>query len=81
MPGIATRNGHPAYLNAPPRKTQAMVNLDRRMRAHVADVRALAADAKACDQPGAGIKGAIILVLAIAAWLVVAAAVYAVLPA
>lgn len=31
---IATRNGHPAYLNAPPRLTQSMVDLDRDIRVH-----------------------------------------------
>ena len=45
----ATRSGEPAYLSAPPRLTQSMVNLDRRIKQR-SDFRRLADDARAAGQ-------------------------------
>lgn len=50
-PTIATRSGQPAYLNAPVRKTQAMYDLERRLRARNA-LSQLASDAEAVGEPG-----------------------------
>ena len=45
----ATRSGEPAYLSAPPRLTQSMVNLDRRIKQR-SDFQRLADDARGYDQ-------------------------------
>jgi len=46
----ATRSGEPAYLSAPPRLTQSMVDLDRRIKQR-SDFQRLADDARAAGQP------------------------------
>lgn len=50
---IVTRNGHPAYVNAPPRLTQSMADLERRLQ-HNRELRALAAEARQYADPPLG---------------------------
>jgi hypothetical protein len=47
---IATRSGQPAYLNAPPRLTQRMVDLDRRLKER-SELRELVEEAHAAGEP------------------------------
>lgn len=74
--GIATRNGAPAYLNAPVRKTQTMCDLERRMRTHVAEARQLAYDARQINEPGTTRKSLALLLIAICACLGLFGALY-----
>jgi len=67
----ATRSGEPAYLSAPPRLTQSMVNLDRRIKQRSAFQR-LADDACAARQPNL-LLGATYFCFVVAAFLAVVA--------
>lgn len=50
---IVTRaDGQPAYVNAPGFKTQAMYDLERKLRARRAELQQLASDAEVIGEPG-----------------------------
>lgn len=84
-PAIATRNGQPAYLNAPLRTTQSMVNVQRTLtqrKSMAVDLKRLAAQVDRLNQTDTGCpdydraqpsfgKGVAIVVLAIAFGLLV----------
>lgn len=65
MTASATRNGEPAYLKAPLRKTQAMYDLERRLD----EFHRLRNAAEECDEPVNGRALLVAIALCVAAWI------------